>query len=118
MLTKMMKVVSIAVLVLAVMFWNYAPTYELPLRFVVGLSALLVATQAIRARKHYWAAGFYAVAVLFNPFVAAITLSGKLSLLFVLGAVATFAYSLIALKTQPLLSIPSITGRTPNSESL
>jgi Sec-independent protein secretion pathway component TatC len=117
-LTRMMKLVSIAALLLAAMLWNYAPAFELPLRFVIGLSALLVATQAVRAKKYYWAVGFYAVALLFNPFVVVITLSGKLSLLVVFATVALFAVSLAALKTQPLLSMPSITGQTPRSESL
>lgn len=118
MLTKMMKLVSIAALLLAAMLWSYAPRFDLPLRFVVGLSAMLVATQAVHAKKYYWAVGFYALAILFNPFAAVITLAGKLSLLVVLATVVPFAVSLTALKTQPLLSIPSITDRTPRSESL
>lgn len=71
MLTKMMKLISIAVLLLTAVLWSYAPSFGLAARFVVALSALLVATQ-----------------------------------------------SLTALKTQPLLSIPSITDGAPGSESL
>jgi len=33
------------------------------------VSGLLVVTQAIRASKYFWAAGFFAIAVLFNPVV-------------------------------------------------
>lgn len=117
-LTKMMKVVSIAALLLTAMLWSHAPSFGLPLRFVVGLSAMLVATQAVCAKKYSWAVGFYTVAILFNPFAAVITLAGKLSLLVVLAAAVPFAASLIMLKTQPLLSIPSITDRTLRSESL
>jgi hypothetical protein len=36
----------------------------------------------------------------------------------VLVSIVPFAVSLIALKTQPLMSIPSITDRNPGSESL
>jgi hypothetical protein len=118
MLTKTMKLVSIAALLLAALFWSYASRTELPLRFLVGLSAFLVALQAVRARKYIWAGGFFAVMVLFNPFVAVMTLSGKLSLFVVLATAAPFAVSLRALRTQPLASIPSITGRTPGSLSL
>lgn len=118
MLTKTMKFTSIAALLLAAWFWNYTPTTELPLRFIVGLSAFLVAAQAIRARKYLWAAGFYVLMLLFNPFFAVITLSGTLSLFVVLATVAPFAFSLTTLRTQPIASMPSITGRTPGSVSL
>jgi hypothetical protein len=117
-LTKMMKLVSIAALLLTAVLWSYASNFELPLRFVVALGALVVAAQATRAKKYYWAAGFYALAILFNPFAAVITLSGTLPLVLVLGTAVPFGISLAALKTQPVLSIPSITGRTPRSESL
>ena len=118
MLTRMMKRVSIGALLLVVIFWDYAPTYGLPLRFVVSLSALMVAIQAVRAKKFYWALGFYVLSGLFNPFVTVLTLKDTLSVFVVLTAVASFALSLATLKTQPLLSIPSITGRTPPRESL
>ena len=62
MLTKMMKWVSIIALLSAATFWQYAPTYQLPLRFVVGVGAILVATQAVRAKRNAWATGFCAVA--------------------------------------------------------
>ncbi len=117
-ITKTMKYVSIAALLLTALFWGQAPAYNLLLRFLVTLGAVVVATQALRAKKYYWTAGFYTVAVLFNPFAAVFTLSGKLSFTVVLAAAVPFAVSLFMLKTQPLLSIPSITGRTPGSESL
>lgn len=118
MLTKTMKLISIAALALTAALWSYAPHFALPLRFVVGLSALLVAIQALRARRRYWAAGFFLAAIVFNPFAAVIALDGSWALLVVLATGLSFALSLTALKTQPLLSIPSITDRTPGSESL
>jgi len=92
--------------------------YELPLRFVVSLGAFLVARQAVGAGKRSWAGGFYAMTVLFNSFLALVAFSGKLSLFVLLASLVSFAGSLGVLKTQPLLSIPSITDRTPGSESL
>lgn len=44
------------------------------------MSALLVVTQVLRTGKYFWAAGFSAVAVLFDPIVP-IALSGNVSLL-------------------------------------
>jgi hypothetical protein len=115
MLTKIMKWVSIAILLLAGL--RLASSYQVLLQFVVCVSGLLVFTQAFRAGKYIWAAGFLAIAVLFNP-VALIPLSGKVSLWLDWVCLAAFLASLAALKMQPTLSIPSITNRTPGSQSL
>jgi hypothetical protein len=118
MLTKIMKWVSMAALLLAAMFWGSAANYRFLLASVVCLGASIVVVQAIRAKEYAWAVGFVAMALLFNPIVPVFRLSGQLNLLLVLACIAPFAVSLVALKTQPLLSIPSITDRNPGSESL
>jgi hypothetical protein len=118
MLAKIMKWVSIAALLVAAMFWRSATNYQLVLDFVVCLGAVVVVMQAVGAKKYRWAAGFVAIALLFNPAVPVLRLSGALSLLLVLVCIALFAISLVTLKTQALLSIPSITGRNPGSQSL
>ena len=115
MLTKIMKWVSFAVLLLAGL--RLALSYQVLLEFVVCVSGLLVVTQAVRAGKYIWATGFLAIAVLFNP-VVPIPLSGKAFLWLDWICLAAFLLSLAALKRQPILSIPSITNRTPGSESL
>jgi Family of unknown function (DUF6804) len=115
MLTKIMKWVSIGVLLLAGL--RLASSYKVLLEFVVCVSGLLVVTQAVRAGKYIWATGFLAIAVLFNP-VVPIPLSGKISLWLNWVCIAAFLTSLAALRRQPILSIPSITNRTPGSESL
>jgi len=116
--TKIMKVASIGALILAALFWKYASSYQLPLRFVVSLGAVMVAVQAVRARKRGWALGFYAITLAFNPFVTVGTFTGNLAFCLVLASLAPFTVSLLTLRTQPLLSIPSITDRTPGSLSL
>ena len=116
--TNLLKCVSIAALFLAAAFWASVADYQLVLRFVVSLAAFLVARQALRARKRLWAGGFVVIAVLFNPFVSLIGLSSNLALLVVLGSAVVFGVSLTTLRPQPLFSVPSITGRTPGSESL
>jgi hypothetical protein len=118
MLAKIMKWVSIAALLLAAMFWRSAANYQLLLAFVVCVGAIVVVQQAVRAKKYFWAAGFVAIALLFNPIVLVFRTSGNLFLLMALVCIVTFAISLTALKTQPLLSVPSITDRNPGSESL
>ena len=118
MITKTMKLISIAALLLTAAFWSNAPDFGLALRFLVSVGAFLAAREAGRARKYYWGTGFYAVAFLFNPFLQLFTPAGTLSLLVVFATGASFVFSLYALRPQPLLSMPSITDRTPGSESL
>jgi hypothetical protein len=116
MFTRIMKWVSIAALLLAALS---LPTrgYQVGFEVLVCLSGLLVATQAARAGKYLWATGFVAIAVLFNP-VVPVALGRRTFLWLDLVCLMTFLISLAALKSRPALSIPSITGRTPGSESL
>jgi len=116
--TKIVKWVSIAALLLAVIFWRSAANYQLLLNSVVCMAAIAVVVQAAQARERRWAVGFVAIALLFNPAVPVFRLSGEWSLLLVVFCIAPFAISLAALKPQPLRSIPSITDRNPGSESL
>jgi hypothetical protein len=117
-LTKIMKWVSIVALLLAAVSWRAAPNYQFALNMVVFIGAIAVIAQAVRATAYRWASGFAVLALLFNPFLPVFPLSGRLSLFLVLACIAPFAMSLAALKTQPLLSMPSITDRNPRSESL
>ena len=116
--SKVMKCVSIAALLATLMFWSSAVSYQLVLRLVVSIAATVLVVEAIQARKYGWVAGFGAVALLFNPAVPVFGLSGVLSFVLVVLSIAPFAISLVAWKTQPLLSMPSITDRNPGSESL
>jgi hypothetical protein len=118
MLANIMKWISISALFLAVTFWRSAANYQLLLDFVVFMGAVVVVMQAVRAREYRWAAGFVAIALLFNPVVRFWGAPGVLPLLIVVVCIVPFAISLVKLKTQPLLSMPSITDRNPGSESL
>lgn len=116
MFTKIMKWVSILALVLALV-WRPLTSYQLVLEFLVCVGALMVVAQAWRAGKYLWAAGFVAIAVLFNP---AVPLAIPRTAFLGLDAlcIVTFLISLAVVKTYPRLSMPSITNRTPGSESL
>jgi hypothetical protein len=113
-----MKWVSIAALLLAVLFWRSAPNYQGQLNLVVSSAAAVVLIQAYKTKKYRWAAGFLGIALLFNPAMPVFRLAGGFSLSLVVLAIAPFAISLIALRPHQLLSIPSITDRTPGSQSL
>lgn len=115
---QVMKWVSIAALLVAVLFWNSGANYQLELNLVVSVAAVVVLVQAFQAKKYRWAAGFFMIAVLFNPALPVFRLAGGIGLALVLLSIAPFAISLIALKPHALLSIPSITDRTPGSQSL
>jgi hypothetical protein len=116
--TRLAKWLCIAVLFLAFVLWGSMADYELAVRVVVCAGAAVVAVQAFRAAKRRWTVGFLVIAFLFNPAIPPFRLSGGVGLLAIVLAAAAFALSLTALKSQPLLSTPSITDRTPGSESL
>ena len=63
MLTKIMKWVCIAALLLAVVRIPNT-SYQVLLEILVCVGALLVVAQAFREGKYFWAAGFTAIAVL------------------------------------------------------
>jgi hypothetical protein len=112
------KWISIAALLFAIVFWNSGANYQLELDLVVSIAAAVVLIQAVQAKKYRWAAGFLAIALLFNPAVPVFRLAGGFSLSLVVLSIAPFAISLVALRPCPLLSIPSITDRNPGSQPL
>ena len=116
MFTKIMKWVSIMALLLA-FAWHPSTPYQLMLEILICVSALMVVAQAWRERKYLWAAGFVAIAVLFNPAVP-VAISRTAFLWLDALCIVTFLVSLAVLKRHPILSMPSITNRTPGSESL
>ena len=118
MITKTMKWISMLALVLAAIFREQTQGYDWAFGFVIALGAVVVAVQATRAARYRWAAVFYGLAFVFNPFWPNDTVSGSLGLAMVVITAALFGRSLYALKSEPLLSMPSITDRNPGSRSL
>jgi hypothetical protein len=106
MLTKIMKWISIAVL-LPALFWQAREGYQLALELLVSAGALLVAWEGYRSAKQIWAISFVAIAVLFNPFQP-LTFSRGMFLWLNVVCIAAFLASLVALKTKPRLAMPSI----------
>ena len=118
MYTKVFTWLSIAALLSVVAFWSSAPAFQLELNLIISAAAIAVFIHAFRAKKYLWAAGFVAAALLFNPVIPIFRLQGGVGLALVVLSMTFFAASLAALKSPPLLSIPSITDRTPGSLSL
>jgi hypothetical protein len=116
MLTKMMKWVSVVVLLLAGLRLPTAGNQVL-LEVVVCLSGLMAIMQAVRASQYYWAAVFFTIAIIFNP-VVTLGLSGKTLLWLDWVCLATFLLSLAAWKRQPTASRAPISVRTPGTKAL
>jgi hypothetical protein len=116
MYTMITKCVSIAAL-LAAVFWRGAVDYRVAVSFVTTVSAIAVITQAARAERRAWILLFFAVITILNP-VLTVGLPSHLYLWTDLTCLAAFVASLVFLKNKPVLSVASITDRTPGSESL
>jgi len=98
MVTKIIKWVSLPVLLIAAMFSRSAASYELLVDLVICLGAIIFVQRAIRSKEYFWAAGFVAIAVVFSPLLLVV----KISLLLGFTCIATFVNLLAAFRTQPL----------------
>jgi len=110
-----MKWVSITGLLLALL-WRPSTSYQVTLEILICVSALLVVTQAWRAGKYSWAAGFVAMAVLFNPIVP-LALARKTFLWLDLVCLTAFLVSLAVLTAKPLVPMPGIINPNRRIES-
>ncbi len=117
MLTRIMKCVAAAALVVAVFSWHSSLYLRMAVQFIVCMGAGLVFVQAISEKKRLWAAGFFGVAVLFNP-VMPVAISQNIFLWLDAVCLAMFLFSLAFLTSRPRLSVASITDPGPGNESL
>ena len=106
MLTKLMKWISIGVL-LPTIFWQTSAGYHVALQLLVCTGALAVAWEGYRSGKQVWAIAFAAIAAVFNPF-RPLSFSRGMLLWLSLVSVAMFLASLVVLKTKPRAAMPSI----------
>jgi hypothetical protein len=106
MMAKIMKYVSIVGLLLS-FFWSFFERdrvwtvqvggYLELLVLAVWATAIMVVAQTIIAHKYYWAAGFVAVAVLFNP-ISPLTISRPTFLILDSVCILAFVLSLAVLR--------------------
>jgi len=98
-LTKAMKCASIVVLGPALLGFPTA-NFQVLLKAVVCVTAMLVLAKAVRKSRYAWATGFGVIALLFNPVVPEALPPG--TLLWVNGlCLIMFLVSLTALERQP-----------------
>jgi uncharacterized protein DUF6804 len=112
MATVFMKIASALSLLVAAL-WVPPAGVKLLMDVLISLGALAVATQAAASARTVWAAGFVAIAVLFNPLVPVLLPRGVFFWLDLAGVVV-FVVSLEALKGLPGLSFPSPANRRPS----
>ena len=116
MTTKIMRLVSIALL-LGAMLWRPSSGYQVVLHFIVCATALVVMVQSYRLDKVRWSFAFAVIAALFNP-VTSPEFPAAIFLLLEAICIGLFAVSLYALRTQSQLAMDAISDRTSGSLSL
>ena len=96
--TKIVKWVSIPVLLIASLFACCAASYETLVDCVICLGAIVFILRAVRLKEYFWAAGFLAIVAVFSP----LSLVVKIFLLMGFTCIAIFVTLLAAFRTQPL----------------
>jgi len=115
MFTKLMKWFSVAALALG-LFWGSSAGFRIGTETVVCVVALVMVMQAFRTGEYFWGVGFVTLTVLFNPIVP-LTLSRQVFLGLEWVSIAVLLASVLFLRWQPSLSLPSTTGRTSGCDS-
>lgn len=95
---RIVKWLSIPVLLIASIFARYAAAYEFTVNLVICLGAVVCVQRAVRLKQYSWAAGFLTIAVVFSPLV----LANKIFLLMGLTCTAALITLLAAFRTRPL----------------
>jgi hypothetical protein len=98
MVIKIIKRVSLPVLLIASIFSLSAASYEFLVDVVICLGAMIFVQRAVRLKEYFWAAGFVAIAVVFSPLLLVV----KIFLLMGFTFIPTFVTLLAAFRTQPL----------------
>lgn len=101
--TRIIKWVSLPVLLTASIFSRYAAAYEGLVDLLICMGATVFALRVGRLREYYWAAGFVAIAIVFSP----LELVLKVFLLMAFTCVAMLAVLLTAFRPQPAMAVRS-----------
>ena len=103
MVMKIVKRVSVPVLLIASIFSRYAGRYEFLLDSAICLGALVLIQQAVRLRQYFLAAGFVTVAVVFSPFALVV----KIFLLMGLAGIASVVTLVAIFRKQAFFRTPA-----------
>ena len=92
---KVVKWVSIAVLLGTAALWSQLTPYEVVVRFIVAGGALVVMFQAFHAKQYAFAAVFGVLALLYNPLAPTFSLSGDWQRVLVVASAVPFVASIV-----------------------
>ena len=102
--TKAVKWISVAVLLAAAGLWSHLLPYDVVVRFVVALSAIVISSQSFHARHYALAAVFAALALLYNPLMPIFGFSGQWGRALVFISTVPFIASLVSADISPAQS--------------
>lgn len=94
---KILKWVSIPLLLIAAVFSSLEARYEPWIDLVICLGAIFLVERAVWAREYFWAAGFVAMVILFSP----VALMEKVLLSMGVASVMTFSLLLASFRKVP-----------------
>ena len=97
-IARIIKWVSIPVLLVASVLSRFAASYELAADLAICLGATILVQRAVWRKEYFWAGGFVSIAIVFSPLLLAV----KIFLLMGLTCVAIFLALLAAFRRQPL----------------
>ena len=95
---KIIKWISLPVLLTASLLSRFAASYELLVNLVICLGAIILVERSARSKEYYWAAGFTGIAVVFSPLL----LVDKIFLLLGFTCIVTSLTLFAAFRMQPL----------------
>ena len=98
------KCISLALLLLAVFFSGYAAPHHLWVRFVISLTAIVIACQAWDLKRYVFLLGFAAIAVIFNPVVPMFPIDAMVRSSVPSFAALAFVASIVWLRAERRLS--------------
>ena len=107
-LAQTMKWGSAVGLLLLATSWHAGENYRLLLDLVVSVGAIVVVTQAVRAKQYVWASGFVGMAVILNPIVPVFTPAGNLMLLLFLVVLSPIVITFAALIDATITLYPNV----------
>ncbi len=91
---RLAKWVAAVALLAAAGLWSFLAPYDIALRFVVSVGAIVAMFQALYARRYTFATVFAAVALLYNPVSPSFDFSGDWQRAFVVLSAMPFLGSL------------------------
>ncbi len=91
---KAAKWISIIVLLAVAGVWSYAAPFEVAIKFIVTAGACFVMVEAFQTRRYALAAGFGALALIYNPVAPVFSFAGDWQRALVIASAVPFFVAL------------------------